>query len=54
MPKFKHVATFTTKEGADYYKELNEKLGYEIKVFKRQWGNSSTEYVVYQSREKTK
>ena len=54
MPKFKHAATFLTKDGAQTYKEFYEKLGYEVRVLTNKYRNGTAEYVVYQSREKVR
>lgn len=52
--KFKHAATFLTKEGAENYKYLYEKLGYGIRIVTNKYRDGSIEYVVYQTREKIK
>lgn len=53
--KFKWVATFMTKEGAEHYERLNKAIGYDIRIIKNKSPFSgSEEYVVYQTREKAR
>jgi hypothetical protein len=55
MPKFKYVATFMTKEGAEYYEKLQRAIGYEVRVLKQESPfTGDIQYVVYQTREKVR
>ncbi len=55
MPKFKYAATFITKEGAEHYTRLQKAFGFEVKIItEKSPFSGTTEYVVYQTREKVR
>jgi len=55
MSKFKYVATFMSKEGAEYYERLQRAIGFDVKVLKQKSPFTGTEeFVIYQTREKVR
>jgi hypothetical protein len=55
MSKFKYVAIFLTREGAEHYEKLQRAIGYEVKVLKQESPfTGNIQYVVYQTREKVR
>ena len=52
--KFKHVATYISKDAAEMYKLVTEAHGYKVKIIETPLRFGNKEYNVYQSREKTR
>ena len=53
--KFKHVATYLSKDAAEMYKLVNEAHGYKVRIVENKDAYGKTfQYQVYQSKEKVR
>jgi hypothetical protein len=52
--KFKHVATYISKDAAEMYKLVTEAHGYKVRIIETPLRYGDKQYNVYQSREKIK
>ena len=52
--KFKHVATYISKDAAETYKIVHEAIGYKVKIVENRLRNGRKQWQVYQSREKVR
>lgn len=52
--KFKHVATYISKDAAESYKAITEAHGYKVRIVETPLRYGNKEYNVYQSREKVR
>ena len=50
--KFKHVATYLSKDAAEMYKLVTEAHGYKVRIIETPLRYGDKQYNVYQSREK--